>query len=334
MIILSIETSCDETSFAIVRSENDHLFVEQNLVASQIDLHAQYGGVVPELAARQHTETLIPLLTELGIARDGSDIDVIAVTAGPGLVPALRIGVACAATLALLWDKPLVATNHLEGHLYSCWLSETTPSFPAIGLLVSGGHSEIILMKDHGDYGVLGMTRDDAAGEAFDKVAKILGLGYPGGPIVSKKALEGDASAIPFPRPMQHSQDYDFSFSGLKTAVAYHVKEHPEDRVEDVCASFQEAVVDTLVSKTLKAVKAHRPASVFLSGGVSANKHLRNTLETRLKKLNKTISFHAPELSYTTDNAAMIAAAAYHRYQKGDTTDPLTLIADPNLRFK
>jgi N6-L-threonylcarbamoyladenine synthase len=333
MRILAIETSCDETAFALLSDEGDKITIEKNLVASQIDIHAQYGGVVPEVAARQHTETIIPLLKELGIKNDGSDIDVIAITAGPGLVPALRIGVAAAATLAWSWKKPLVAVNHLEGHLSSCFIDDPKPAFPAIGLLVSGGHTEIVLMREHGDYKLLGMTRDDAVGEAFDKVAKLLGLGYPGGPVVDKLSAKGTPDAITFPRPMITTPDFDFSFSGLKTAVRVFLQNNPDAIKEDVCLAFQEAAVDVLCTKTLKAVKQYEPKSVFLSGGVSANRRLREELGSRLKNQFPAITYHIPAFSYCTDNAAMIAAAGYYRACKQEFTDPLDLIADPSLQI-
>ena len=331
MRILAIETSCDDTSLALVSHGDGTFVVEKNLVSSQVDTHTLYGGVVPEVAARMHAEQIAPLLYALEIPQDGSTVDAIAVTAGPGLVPSLRVGVACATTLATAWQKPLIAINHLEGHLYSCWLANSPPLFPCIALLVSGGHTELIFMKDHGVYEYLGRTRDDAAGEAFDKVAKLLGLGYPGGPIISKKALEGQKDVITFPRPMKDSADFDFSFSGLKTAVAYHLKDHPDDRPEDICASFQDAVVDILVSKTLKAVEKYQPTSVLLAGGVSANTSLRETLKNTLTERFPKIHYHHPPLAYTTDNAAMVGVAAFFHLQKNKVTNPLTLVADPNL---
>ncbi len=346
MRILAIETSCDETSIAVV-SRTDGLFtIDKNITSSQAKIHAQYGGVVPEVAAREHASWIFPLLKEVGVAHDGKEIDAIGVTAGPGLVPALRVGVEMAKTLAWAWHKPLVAVNHLEGHIYSVWLTShrTTfpphhlPTFPALCLLVSGGHTELILMRDHSQYELLGMTRDDAAGEAFDKVAKLLGLPYPGGPQISKAALEGDATAIDFPRPMIDSGDFDFSFAGLKTAVRVYVEGGKVERWKgvskaDVAASFQQAVVDTLVAKTLKAVEATNPASVILSGGVSANRLLRDTLKSRLDQQDSSITFHAPDLSLTGDNAAMIGAAGLMKAARGTFVDPLTLKADPNMRL-
>ena len=351
MQILGIETSCDETAVAVVEGNGDQVQIKESLVASQIKDHAKYGGVVPEIAARKHVDVLFGLLEAIGVDRSGDGIDAIAVTRGPGLAPALRVGVAAAKTLSLLWDKPLVGANHLEGHIYSVLLGVssdklhiTSLKFPAICLLVSGGHTEIVLMKDHGVYEHIGETRDDAAGEAFDKVAKLLGLGYPGGPIVSKLAAEGDSGAIEFPRPMLKSGDYDFSFSGLKTAVLYHLqnsgiitdrlkspKNKPGKEVVDICASFQEAVVDVLVSKTMKAVAEYQPKSVVLGGGVSANERLRSRLADATQEAG--LEFYAAPIEYTGDNAAMIAAAGYFRAQAKQFDDPRTMVAEPNLKL-
>lgn len=347
MRVLAIETSCDETSVALVTESDGQFMVEKNLLSSQAKIHAQYGGVVPEVAAREHAAWIFPIMEEAGVPRDGEGIDAIAVTAGPGLVPALRIGVELGKTLAWAWGKPLVAVNHLEGHIYSVWLNQQdasrstlhVPQFPALSLLVSGGHTELILMKDHGQYELIGMTRDDAAGEAFDKVAKLLGMEYPGGPKIEKAAAEGDPAAISFPRPMIDSDDFDFSFSGLKTAVRVYVEGIREqgsgsrDQVNDISASFLQAVVDVLVAKTLKAVQATRPKSVILSGGVSASKALRATLKQQLFELDPSIRFHAPDLSLTGDNAAMIGVAGIMKAKRGEFVDPLTLVADPNMRL-
>jgi N6-L-threonylcarbamoyladenine synthase len=291
--------------------------------------------VVPEVAAREHAALVFPLLHQMDLVRDGTEIDAIAVTVGPGLVPALRIGVELAKTLAWAWNKPLAAVNHLEGHVYSVWL-ESIPVFPALCLLVSGGHTELIFMRDHGVYELLGMTRDDAAGEAFDKVAKLLGLPYPGGPEISRAAQKGNPHAIQFPRPMIDSMDLDFSFSGLKTAVRVYLEGAKGNKgrkgIEDIAASFQQAVVDTLVSKTIQAVQKVHPRSVILSGGVSANQLLRDTLATALLRYPAT-AFHVPDLSLTGDNAVMIALAGLMKAKRGEFSDPLTLVADPNLRL-
>lgn len=336
MRILAIETSCDETSIAVVSMTDGIFSIEKNITSSQAKMHAQYGGVVPEVAAREHAAWIMSLLLESGVPHDGTQVDAIAVTAGPGLVPALRVGVELGKTLAWAWHKPLVGVNHLEGHIYSVWLSDketvfTVPSFPALCLLVSGGHTELILMRDHGSYELLGMTRDDAAGEAFDKVAKLLGLPYPGGPEISKAALTGDSQAINFPRPMIDSKDFDFSFAGLKTAVRVYLEGQKPIKVEDVAASFQQAVVDVLVHKTLKAAQTTKPASIILSGGVSANRTLRETLQAQAEAYG--YQFFAPNLSLTGDNAAMIGAAGLMKAVRGEFVDPLTLQADPNMRL-
>lgn len=333
MRILAIESSCDETAISLVKETDEIFLIEKNALATQIDIHALYGGVVPEVAAREHTSKFFPLLQSLNIARDGSDVDIIAVTVGPGLVPALRIGVEFAKTLAYLWNKPLVAVNHLEGHIYSVWLNEPQPIFPSLCLLVSGGHTELIFMKDHGRYEIIGKTRDDAVGEAFDKVAKLVGLSYPGGPVIAKQAKEGKKDAIAFPRPMIDSGDFDFSFSGLKTAVRVYLESHKNYSIEDVCASFEEAIIDTLVTKTLKAVNRFAPRSVILSGGVSANRLLRERLSDSITDTFSDIKFHAPEVSFSGDNAVMIAIAGYFRAKQKDFSNPLTLEADPNIRL-
>lgn len=334
MQILAIETSCDETAVAII-SERDGVFeVEQHLVASQIETHAEYGGVVPEVAARMHMEALFPMLVRAGVPRDGGGIDAVAVTAGPGLVVALRVGVECAKTLAALWKKPLIAVNHLEGHLASAWLNDPQPEFPVLSLMVSGGHTEIVLMRAIGDYEVLGSTRDDASGEAFDKVAKLLGLGYPGGPEISKWAERGNPEGIELPRPMLQEKNFDFSFSGLKTAVLRKVQEQgaiSEAFVADMSASFQEAVVETLVTKMMRAAQEVKPKTVTLVGGVSANTRLREVLAQACEQ--EEVTCVIPERKYSTDNAVMIGVAGLMRLARNETTDPLKLVADPHLHL-
>ena len=353
MKILGIETSCDETSAAIVNGNGDSVEIEKNVVSSQIKDHAPFGGVVPELAARKHVENIIPVLEASGVARDGAGIDAIAVTYGPGLLPALRIGLDTARMLSVIWKKPIVGVNHLEGHIASVFLPHPQlpntkyqlPSLPSVCMLVSGGHTELVLMRDWGDYELLGATRDDAAGEAFDKVAKLLELGYPGGPIVSQMAESGNAKAIDFPRAMLKSGDFDFSFSGLKTAVRRYTEEKrymkretgnekrdTDGFINDICASFQEAAVDVLVEKTRRAIEEFMPKSVILAGGVSANKRLREQMQ-KMASAYKNISFYAPDLSLAGDNAAMIATAGYFLLQKGSKNDPFTLIARPSLKI-
>ena len=340
MRILGLETSCDETSVAIIESSDNRSFViEKSLIASQATKHAEYGGVIPEVAARCHVEVIFPLLEAAGVSRDGSGIDFIAVAAGPGLVPALRIGVEAAKALSFAWQKPLIAVNHMEGHLASVFLpsvkepgaTQILPELPAICLLVSGGHTELLLMKDFCEYELLGKTRDDAAGEAFDKVAKLLGLQYPGGPEISRRALSGNRTAVNFPRPMLDSHDFDFSFSGLKTAVAVYLKANPiknDGDINNVCASFEQAAIDVLVEKTRRAVEKFQPKSVIVSGGVSANTFLRQEMKN---KLSLPVVF--PFIEFTGDNAAMIAAAAAWRAARHESVDPLRVEADPNLRL-
>lgn len=333
MRILAIETSCDETAIAVLSGEGDDLHLEKSIVRSQINLHEAYGGVVPEVAAREHLQLMIPLLHK-EVAPNGEGIDAIAVTAGPGLAPALRVGVETAKALAWAWQKPLVPICHLEGHIYAPWLSASAPQFPALALIVSGGHTELVLMTDHGKFERLGETLDDAAGEAFDKVAKMLGLGYPGGPKVAQLAEDGDPKAFDFPRAMLDRDNFVFSFAGLKTSVLYTLREHEAQLQDhkfkaDVAASFQEAVVDVLVQKTMKAVEKVKPKSVILAGGVAANIALRDRLALACKEVGAPL--FVPEFKYSMDNAAMIAVAGYFRALKGGAVEPTKLEADPNM---
>lgn len=339
-LILGIETSCDETAAAVVE-DGQHLL--SNVVASQVDLHAQYGGVFPEVAARAHIEAIgLVVQQALDKAHLGlGDIDAIVVTQGPGLVGSLLVGINYAKGLALATGLPLLGINHLEGHIYSLWVEAGRPiAFPVVNLIVSGGHTELVLMTDHGVYEHLGGTIDDAAGEAFDKVGRLLGLPYPGGPSIQKAGADGDPTAYDFPRAMQ-DDSYDFSFSGLKTSVMRAVRPpqqgprqrgeeslkegeiRPDISVPDVAASFQAAVVDVLVQKTLRAAEAHGAAEILLSGGVSANGPLRQKLAAEAP-----IPVRYPPLYLCTDNAAMIAAVGYYRYQAGQRDD-LTLDVIP-----
>lgn len=334
MRVLAIETSCDETAVAVLSGEGEHLTLEKSIVRSQIDLHETYGGVVPEVAAREHLQLMMPILHQALESISPSDIDAIAVTAGPGLAPALRVGVETAKALAWAWQKPLVPVCHLEGHIYAPWLTSTAPSFPALALIVSGGHTELVLMTEHCQFERLGETLDDAAGEAFDKVAKMLGLGYPGGPKVAQLAETGDPKAFAFPRAMLDRDDLVFSFAGLKTSVLYTLRKH-EDKLADpkfkadVAASFQEAVVDVLVQKTLRAIKQVKPAAVILAGGVAANVALRARLDQACQSV--AVPLFVPEFKYSMDNAAMIAVAGYFRALRSDFIEPTALQADPNM---
>lgn len=316
MKILSIETSCDETACAIVENGTKVL---ANVIASQIDLHAKTGGVVPEVAAREHVLKILPVLDEcLDTAKcDWDDIDAIAVTKGPGLISSLIIGTETANVISFVKKKPLIPVHHIAGHIYSNWLDreDDEPQFPLLVLTVSGGHNELMLMHSHYEFKMLGETRDDAAGEAFDKVARILGLGYPGGPAISKVALNGDSTAYNFPRSFLEKDSFDFSFSGLKTAVLNQIKTMGElsnsQKVKnDLSASFQEAVVDVLAGKLAAAVgKFPEVREAHLAGGVSANTRLREKIA---EKLPENVKFRFPnKFVYCTDNAAMIASAAY-----------------------
>jgi N6-L-threonylcarbamoyladenine synthase len=337
MRILGIETSCDETAVSLVEGKDGRVREIESLIASQIDIHAVYGGVVPEVAAREHVHAIIPLVsTLLGNFKTKPKIEAIAVTAGPGLFSSLMVGVETAKALAYAWDIPLVRVNHIEGHLYSSLINESRPfAFPAVALIVSGGHTEIISVKGHGRYKLLGRTRDDAAGEAFDKTAQTLGLGYPGGPAIAKAALSGGASAFYLPRPMLKENNYDFSFAGLKTAVLYSWRgldsaSRIPHTVSGMAASVQRAIVEVLVEKTFRAVKSLKAKTLIVGGGVIANDALRAALLARGKKDFPTLDIRLPHKKYTTDNASMIAAAGYFHAAKKDFTDWSKIKADPN----
>ncbi len=327
MRILGIETSCDETAAAVVE---DGRRVLSSVVSSQIDLHARFGGVVPEVASRAHVETLggvlADALVEAGV--ELGDLDAVAACHGPGLAGALLVGVSAAKALAVAADLPYIGVNHLEAHLYAGWLEEPDLAFPLAVLLVSGGHTMIVVMEGHGRYRLAGETVDDAAGEAFDKVARYLGLGYPGGPAIDRLAGNGDADAIAFPRAMPGTAN--FSFAGLKTAVVNHVRRHPEASIADVAASFQEAVVDQLVHKLVAVADEARATTLVLGGGVSANTRLRARVSVAAAESGRRAFL--PPRSLCTDNAAMVAAAAWWRY-RSDGPTPLDAGADPNLRL-
>lgn len=327
-LVLAIETSCDETAAAVVLGGRDVL---SSVVSTQIDLHAVYGGVVPEIASRAHLEVLNPVIAraidEAGI--DPSRIDAVAATHGPGLIGALLIGVAAAKSMALAWKVPYIGVNHMEAHLYAGLLEDPSLEFPLVVLLVSGGHTMLVEMQDHGRYRMLGRTIDDAAGEAFDKVARFLGLGYPGGPAIDELAREGNPAAVDFPRAMLH-EGLDFSFSGLKTSVVNHVRKHPDVPTADVAASFQEAVVDVLVAKTRRAAESVQATGVVLGGGVAANSSLRERFATMAAESGRRCAL--PSRAMCTDNAAMIGAAAWHRLRRDGPT-PFDSGAYPNLRL-
>ena len=330
---MAIETSCDETAVAVVREGREVL---SNVISSQISLHRKYGGVVPELASRHHLEQVNRLvdlaLNEAGTGFDG--LDAIAVTYGPGLVGALLVGVSTAKALAYSLKLPLLGVNHIEGHIYANWLVNSNLTFPILCLVVSGGHTALVKMSGHGQYELLGQTQDDAVGEAFDKVARAMGLGYPGGPVLDKLAREGNPTACDFPRAWLGEGSYDFSFSGVKTAVLNNLNHSAQLGQEinkaDMAASFQASVVEVLVEKAIRASKEYGIGQILLAGGVAANSCLREQLARRCDEEGKKLAF--PPLEYCTDNAAMIACAAYYRFQKGERSD-LYLNAVPNLRL-
>lgn len=370
MLIFSIETSCDETAAAVVRGDLDRgsTAVLSNIVSSQVKIHAQWGGVVPNLAAREHLKNF-PAVLDQALQEANvkiQDIDLVAVTQGPGLIPALLIGTNVAKTISYIHNKPLIGIHHIEGHIYAnLAIGEPIADselFPLVCLVVSGGHTQLVLMKNHMDYEIIGQTLDDAAGEAFDKAAKMMELGYPGGPVVSQrasKARDEKASAegcelvkqmgdIHLPRPLLSQPNLDFSFSGLKTAALYFyrnlLKSDPENLEQwknFICLAFEEAVVDVLVKKTLRAVKTYHPKTVMLAGGVAANAHLRRSLGEALAQHNSEVRYLQPLLEYCGDNAAMIGIAAFYRFKTMQNNNQLkqldskwkTLEADANLKL-
>ncbi len=324
MHILGIETSCDETAAAIVTDGRE---IRSNIVASQIELHAKYGGIVPELASRKHVEAINYIvdqaMDEAGMRFD--ELAAIAVTNRPGLIGALLVGVAAAKSLAYCHDLPLLGINHVEGHIYANCMEHPTLSFPHICLTVSGGHTLLVEVQEGWRYEILGTTQDDAAGEAYDKVAQYLGLGFPGGKVIDDLAKEGDSDAIRFPRPMLERDNYQFSFSGVKTAVRFFVEKARDagtlPEVADIAASFQAAVVDVLVGKTIRAAKAKNAKAITLTGGVAANRQLRESMREAGDELGAEVYY--PRIQLCTDNGAMIAGVAYQKYQEGlrDTLD-------------
>lgn len=330
LTLLGIETSCDDTSIAIVKTTRGSYHVVSMVTASQVLAHRKTGGVVPEVAAREHAATIMPTLeAALHKARTTLDgIDAIAVTSGPGLATALLVGVETARTLAFATGKPLIGVNHISGHLASCWLNDVQPQLPALALVVSGGHTELLWLEK-GVFKLIGKTRDDAAGEAFDKTAKLMGLPYPGGPELSKLALHGKPN-IQLPRPMMREANFEFSFAGLKTAVARYLELHPRlnpQHKTDLAASIQAAIVDVLISKTIRAAKLKKPKSILLGGGVAANSALRERLAK--EALAAGFNFHVAPIQYTTDNGAMIAVAGAMNLARGHRTPWQKLDVNP-----
>lgn len=339
MLILGIESSCDETGAAIIYGNNKTAKVKllSNSLATSLNIHAKSGGIIPENAAREQIKFIIPVIKEaLAKAKlNINDIDKIAVTYGPGLIGSLLVGVETAKTLSYVYNKPLIPTNHLYGHFYANFIDEGDKReiiFPAIALVVSGGHTDLVLVKKHGEIKWLGGTRDDAAGEALDKIGRLLDLPYPGGPNIEKKAQIGDPKKYNLPKPLIGSKDFDFSFSGLKTAVLREVKDKKlsEQQVADFCACVQKSIVDVISKKTLNAVKKHNAKSVLLGGGVAANAALRNQLEATINSFDPSINFFVPSKILCTDNGAMIAAAAFYNDKSFKFNE---VDANPNLYF-
>ena len=366
MTILGIETSCDETSVAIIEGTKKDIQLKANVLATSLTLHAKTGGIIPEQAAREQLKYMLPTLKEAlnlynvnskikksskntynEILESLNNIDAIAVTYGPGLIGSLLVGIETAKTLAYILKKPIIPVNHMIGHIYANWISAnnynptTSISFPLIALVVSGGHTDLLLLKKHGHFQLLGGTRDDAAGEAFDKIGRMLGLAYPAGPEIEQLAKKGDSKRFNFPRPLLHDKTYEFSFSGLKTAVLREIIKLSNNTnqtntpstlsnktITDVARGTQDAIIDILVKKTLRAAKEYNVDTILLSGGVSANQTLRETFTDQISKLN--INLFVPDKSFCTDNAAMVATAAYFNYFPQQVN---TITADPELYF-
>jgi N6-L-threonylcarbamoyladenine synthase len=334
VLILAIESSCDETAAAVVENGRNVL---SNIISSQIEIHKQFGGVVPEIASRKHIENIGDVvneaLVEAGV--NENDIDAIAVTYGPGLVGALLVGINYAKGLSYAWGKPLIGVNHIEGHIFANFIEDENLEPPFICLVASGGHTHLVYVKDYGKYEIMGQTRDDAAGEAFDKIARAIELGYPGGPLLDKLAQKGNKDAIKFPRVTIDDNSFDFSFSGLKSSVLnylHNCKQKNEKIIaEDVAASFQEAVVDVLVLKTIRAAKDKNCEKIALAGGVAANSRLRQNLQDECLKNNYKLL--RPSLILCTDNGAMIGCAGYYKYLKNEFSNS-SLNALPNLELQ
>lgn len=344
MYILGVETSCDESAVSVICGKNNKVEILSHVISSQIKIHEQYGGVIPEVAAREHLVNLIPTI-DRAIKKAKikiKDIDALAVTKGPGLISSLMAGTETIKSFSLAWNKPIIAINHLSGHIYANFIGNIKEiQFPLISLIVSGGHTLLVYMNNHHSYNIIGETKDDAAGEAYDKGAKMLGLSYPGGPIISKKAslYQKKSTDLIFPRPMINKNNLDFSFSGLKTALYYQLKKDKkwQKRINEYCFYYQEAINEVLIKKSLRAINKYKVKSFLLAGGVSANLDLRENMKTEIKLNFPKIDFFVPNMKYTTDNASMIASAAYFIYKKNKEKSFISwkkLKADPNLKLK
>ena len=339
MKILGIESSCDETAASVVAGENNSVNVLSNIVSSQIDIHKKYGGVIPEIAAREHVLEILPVIDKAlklaNIKKENfsKEISAISIASGPGLVSSLITGIETAKSLSYIYKIPLISVNHIEGHIYANFINQSKIEFPAIVLTVSGGHTMLVLMSNFNSFETLGETKDDAAGEAFDKAAQLMNIGYPGGPIISELAEKvKNREYVDLPRPMINSGDFSFSFSGLKTALLYKLQkdENYKNYIPEYCYEFQQSIIDVLIKKTIKAAKKFDAKSILLAGGVSANKELRLQLDSAVEKLPQT-TFYKPELNYTTDNAAMIASAGYFKARNKIYTNWKDIKVNPNL---
>ena len=338
MIILAIETSCDDTCVAVIKAsgkKNPRFEILSNIVSSQVEIHKKWGGIYPALAKREHQKNL-PIILKKVLKK--TKIDLVAVTIGPGLEPCLWVGVNFAKSLSRKLNVPIIPVNHVEGHIlvnFQFSIFNFQKLFPAVCLVVSGGHTQLILMKNFGSYQILGETRDDAAGECFDKVARILGLGYPGGPAIAAQARKLQTTnyklQTKLPRPMLNQKNYDFSFSGLKTAVLYNYKKHSK---EEMAKETQQAIIDVLLKKTIKAAKDYRAKTIILGGGVAANSELRKQFKLKIKNLKLKINFLVPSKQFCTDNAVMTGIAGYYNYLQGKTKKPAKIKAEANLRIK
>jgi len=326
-ILMAIESSCDDTGVCIISEGREIL---ANLLSSQIEVHNQFGGVVPEIASRKHLEVINPMIDQaLQMAKcTFSNLDAVAATIGPGLIGALLVGVCAAKTIAFTNNIPFIGVNHLKGHIYANFLIYKDLQPPFMVLLCSGGHTQLIFVQDHETFIRVGNTLDDASGEAFDKGARILNLGYPGGPLIEKIAKNGNPQFVQFPRALREKANFDFSFSGLKTSLLYHTRKHPDDDLADVAASYQEAIVDSLVEKSFRAARNQGTKKIIFAGGVAANRRLREKATQKAQSWGYQAYF--PPLDFCTDNAAMIASAAWQRFEKADY-DSLEMLADPSL---
>jgi N6-L-threonylcarbamoyladenine synthase len=336
MLLLGIESSCDETSSSVLRSKGNKLEILSNVISSSADFHAKTGGIIPEIAAREQIKFILPVikksLEDANLDFYKPKIDAIAVTIGPGLIGSLLIGVETAKTLSLVWNKPIIPVNHLIGHIYANFIKNPNISFPVVALVVSGAHTDLLLLESHTKIKLLGGTRDDAAGEAFDKIGRMLGLPYPAGPSIENLAKEGNRERFIFPKPLVYSKDFDFSFSGLKTAVFREIQKTKLDdqTIKDICFATQDAIIEVLIKKTTRAVRKYKAKSILLGGGVAANQALSSKIKENINEQSLKAKFYVPEKILCTDNGAMIAAAGFY-HNKTESLEKIE--ANPSLYY-